>query len=415
MRSGKQLVTAILATLVLIPGSEVGSAQCFYEVEIVAGPSCGGDSTRIVEFEGIGGDLAVGVLEACPPTLRETAIAYSPRSGLLLLAVDPLATESRGTDANSDGAITGTVDLPGVGTQAFRVSEQGVYESFPTESRSIPRRLTEDGTVIGYVVADGGSRPFVWTKSGLEIFEPPFPANYLAFDANDARTMVGAIGISLSVDADAFVLEPGREPVIIEKLEGTTSLTGAAVNNSGQVAFISSMLDAIPDMPVRTSFVVDAREMTDFELWQDIGNFEGYDAISILSLNSCGVAVGRSQAIQSSDELDVGFIYAGDTLVRAIDHALEPHGLQRIIECTEVADDGAISALAVNLFGNSVGAILRPILKSASDVNQDCAVDELDLNQILRTWGQSEVPSDIDRDGEVGVLDLLLVLADWNP
>src|SRR3989338_11182303 len=64
-------------------------------------------------------------------------------------------------------------------------------------------------------------------------------------------------------------------------------------------------------------------------------------------------------------------------------------------------------------------------LKTASDVNQDGKVDDMDLQQVLRTaFNRSEwqlvregeaTPEDIDGSGEVDAFDVLIVLASIMP
>ena len=51
----------------------------------------------------------------------------------------------------------------------------------------------------------------------------------------------------------------------------------------------------------------------------------------------------------------------------------------------------------------------------AADVNGDGVVDVLDLLIVLAAWGATSGPEDINGDGIVNVLDLLEVLAAWGP
>jgi hypothetical protein len=49
-----------------------------------------------------------------------------------------------------------------------------------------------------------------------------------------------------------------------------------------------------------------------------------------------------------------------------------------------------------------------------ADVNGDGVVDVLDLLLVLGAWGATSGPEDINGDGIVNVLDLLEVLSNWG-
>jgi len=58
--------------------------------------------------------------------------------------------------------------------------------------------------------------------------------------------------------------------------------------------------------------------------------------------------------------------------------------------------------------------LLEPIRPRFGDVTADCRVGIEDLLQLLRDWGSSEVPTDLDEDGSVNVRDLLSMLGNWG-
>ena len=59
--------------------------------------------------------------------------------------------------------------------------------------------------------------------------------------------------------------------------------------------------------------------------------------------------------------------------------------------------------------------IITQCFPCPADVNADGTVDVLDLLMVLGAWGLPGGPSDINGDGIVDVLDLLEVLAAWGP
>ncbi len=52
-----------------------------------------------------------------------------------------------------------------------------------------------------------------------------------------------------------------------------------------------------------------------------------------------------------------------------------------------------------------------------ADVDDDGEVGVIDFLLVLANWGPCPAgcPTDVDGDGEVGVIDFLLVLANWGP
>ncbi|MBX3373673.1 MAG: hypothetical protein KF817_07550 [Phycisphaeraceae bacterium] len=56
----------------------------------------------------------------------------------------------------------------------------------------------------------------------------------------------------------------------------------------------------------------------------------------------------------------------------------------------------------------------RPVLRQVGDVTGDCRVNHDDLMRLINDWSHSHVPSDIDGDGVVGLMDLLLLLSAWT-
>ncbi|MBX3373123.1 MAG: hypothetical protein KF817_04755 [Phycisphaeraceae bacterium] len=81
-----------------------------------------------------------------------------------------------------------------------------------------------------------------------------------------------------------------------------------------------------------------------------------------------------------------------------------------------VRSDGMIAGRAVGLGPTYRSAMYfaRPVLRQVGDVTGDCRVDHRDLLRLLDEWSLPHVPSDIDGDGVVGLMDLLLLLSAWT-
>jgi hypothetical protein len=64
----------------------------------------------------------------------------------------------------------------------------------------------------------------------------------------------------------------------------------------------------------------------------------------------------------------------------------------------------------------NLGVARMPQLEWEGDVNGDGCVDDLDLLEVLFTFGESGIylPQDVNYDGQVDDADLLLVLFDFS-
>ena len=67
--------------------------------------------------------------------------------------------------------------------------------------------------------------------------------------------------------------------------------------------------------------------------------------------------------------------------------------------------DGTISCLS----GGIDAIVFNP-----ADINQDGSVNVIDLLIVIDQWGQTDSPADINGDGIVNVSDLLMVIANWG-
>jgi hypothetical protein len=64
--------------------------------------------------------------------------------------------------------------------------------------------------------------------------------------------------------------------------------------------------------------------------------------------------------------------------------------------------------------GDGIGDACDDTITPMGDINGDGAVNVLDLLLLLKAWGESGEPEDLHGDGIVDVLDLLLLLSNWS-
>jgi hypothetical protein len=77
---------------------------------------------------------------------------------------------------------------------------------------------------------------------------------------------------------------------------------------------------------------------------------------------------------------------------------------------------GYLDAAVANHTQNQVSVLLNLCEDCPPDINGDGDVTVLDLLMLLAAWGPCpSCPEDINGDGEVSVLDLLELLAAWGP
>ncbi len=79
-----------------------------------------------------------------------------------------------------------------------------------------------------------------------------------------------------------------------------------------------------------------------------------------------------------------------------------------------IDNQGQITGVGHNAAGDVVGLLLTPIQPPVGDLNWDCQVGILDLLSLLADWGIPDSPADLNNDGIVNVLDLLILLANWG-
>ena len=69
--------------------------------------------------------------------------------------------------------------------------------------------------------------------------------------------------------------------------------------------------------------------------------------------------------------------------------------------------------------GRRVGVLLTPIHPIQGDLNGDGIVNVLDLLLLIGAWGPcaappAQCPADLDGDGDVNTPDLLILLGNWT-
>ena len=143
----------------------------------------------------------------------------------------------------------------------------------------------------------------------------------------------------------------------------------------------------------------------------------GYDVIAGIDLNDQSQIVGLARAVDSSDEPDIGFIWQ-DGVMRNLNDLITPDAGLWIKRAEAINQMGQIIGRAIDDSGDLVAFVLTPVEPPLGDLNEDCEVGVSDLLILLASWGPcsdcDECPADLDGNCVVGVSDLLILLENWS-
>jgi len=140
-----------------------------------------------------------------------------------------------------------------------------------------------------------------------------------------------------------------------------------------------------------------------------------------LAINNNGDAVGRAQFAFPLPTGGLSFGFRGIVWTGGEVHVLqlvipEDSGWQRIINGRDINDAGQITGLGVNPDGNGVGYVMTPIFTCPADLNATGEVGVDDLLIVLANWGTNNAGADLAEPNDVvDVADLLQLLAAWGP
>ena len=91
-----------------------------------------------------------------------------------------------------------------------------------------------------------------------------------------------------------------------------------------------------------------------------------------------------------------------------------PGSASVIQRANAINDAGNIIGDGRDLSGHVVTFLLTPSDRPIGDINIDCHVGVADLVILLDDWAQSGSPADVNDDGIVNVLDLIIVLLNFG-
>lgn len=413
--SSNPLARATWLSAVLLSFSCSAQAACppRYDVQVFNHP-CGGvfADSQIIPYGINDADppVVVGMYRDCF-TLNERAFRWTPAEGLTTLSV-PAGTESWvALDVNDAGVIVGYhrnffIPLNHVACMwdqdTFTVLGALPTTTFQTEAHGI----SADSTVVGY--SNGISlEAFIWSRSALAEFGPLLGGpNTVAYDINDNNWITGWAGKAPHIDASAFIVK-GREVIELPPIPGGFSSDGRSINNNGDVAGVGRV-QVSPDVGEWQAYAyLDGRAL-------NLGSLPGSNSSVARALNDNQVIVGVSSLVG-------GFVWLEGTmydLSELVADAIGPLivGVDGVGDSHGVNKRGQIIATGV-LSGDRVAFLLTPRELDA-DLDRDGSVDGLDLMLLLQAWGACARPNscaaDLDCNGLVNGFDLAMLLGEWR-
>ncbi len=406
---------------VAVAGAAAGreaAGQCNYEITaVIAAPRCPAPFNNVPATIGTalteGPDPAVvGFYFPCGAGTADTAFVWRATTGLVTLP-RPAGVGSMGAyDISKSGVIVGTYTVSGVGFRGF-VYENGQYTELsplPGGAWSEAWAIAKDGTVVGYrsIGPDGTVTPFnafIWSEADgffdLGVMNGP---NSAARSISNTGQVVGWTGAGNT--NQGFLFDDGGLVVLGPiPVRGGLGSRAAAVNNVGVIAG-SGAVQEEPGAPLRAlGFVWREGEFTLIE------PVVGHDTSGVGDINRVGQVTGLS-VVQGST-LGPGYVWQ-DGLTHDLNDLVLPGSALVIRGGTAINDAGQIIANGLALNGDTVTFLLTPIDRPLGDINIDCEVGVADLVILINDFSQAGSPADLNGEGVVNVLDLIILLLNFG-
>ena len=391
-------------------------AQCQYDVTIIQAPKCPPplEEPPVTIATGLNEHgHVVGYYQQCANPARHEAFVWTPETGLVTLPRPAGVLSARAIDINDAGQIGGTMSTTQFGFVAY-LYENGTFTELPPVpggAWSMTFAINNAGQIVGYRSIGAGVNPFnafIWSASdGFIDLGLMDDVQTSATDINDQSEVVGWRGLPAATD-EAFLWESGEVTFLGPIPGGFTSVAGG-VNNSGQI-IVTGLLEENGETLIR-SFLWSGG------LFTDIGVLPGFDRCTAVDINDSGQVIGVCDNSNNPNN-DVPFIWQNGIMTELSMLIADGGGLQLLRSVNSINNAGRITGRGIGPDGFGVAALLTPVNSSPADVNNDCAVNVVDLIELLLCFGEPASPpchlADVNDDGVVNVLDLIILLLNFG-
>ncbi len=388
------------------------AAQCQYDVTVIRAPDVCGILGPVLTFgSGLNENGAVVGRWNCPASEHDEAFVWTPDSGLTTLARPTGVSSASATDISDDGVIVGTYIVTNVGFRGY-VYDSGRFTELPTLTGAGWSQATaiNGGRVVGYRSIGEGVNPsnaFIWSAAGfIDLGVMNGPNSSATAVSDTGRQVVGWTG-SNELNSTGFLWDDGAL-IRLGPIPGGNTSIPTAVGIGGKVVGWGLVPQQGFPFGIPRAF-----------LWKngqfmELGKLPGNIRSRAHDVNGGRIVGSRGVDIDST--ATVGFVWQNRQMT----------DLNTLIS----SDPGVVilSAAAINANGSIVGtargpdglvAVLLTVAQSRlGDLDGDCRVRVPDLLTLLAAWGpcspKLDCPADLNSDGTVNQLDLVLLIENWG-
>jgi uncharacterized membrane protein len=227
-----------------------------------------------------------------------------------------------------------------------------------------------------------------------------------AWDINENGAVTGWTGAGQAQNGSRAFLHVRGETMILPVHPLGNAANGWAINNNN---------DVVGWATVNASFSSGRAALWTNRSIVELQMPDGYTSSAAKGVNdnmeivgSCGVPIDKSMPSRLPCLWRHGDVFDVNTLL--IQHS----GVLRLTTAEAINDNGQILAEGRHFELGDVAVILSPVEAIDGDVDRNCKVNVDDLLDVINGWGAGPSPADINDDGLVNVLDLMIVIQSWT-
>ena len=410
MESGPKQSRCCLLMLVLDAMGHGAYSQC-YDIEVIPVVDCGILGVEPLFGEGMNESSQVAGWRFDCFVGPDVPAAWLGGRALTTLPLPPTITDdAKAFDINAWGDTVGSGYLSAATGNKHSFA---VIDGIPIDLGTLPGDSTSEAAAINnalqivgtsFNAATGPLHAYLWQDGTMSALDLPHGPNAGARDISESGEIVGWMGSSPVIDANAFLWT--KERVIdLGVIPGGYTAEAAAISNTGAVVGAG----IVPDPDGKDAFA-HAFYWCDGAMI-DLGTLPGFSRSFSLDVNDSHTVVGQCT---EPAQLGRGFIWRNGVMTDLndlIDPALEIH----IGQAKAINNTGQVLVRG-NTPDGTRSIILTPKNASATDLTADCLTGMTDLMVLLDQWGPKPPlgGADFNADGIVNAADLAELLANWG-
>lgn len=335
---------------------------------------------------------------------QERVFRWTPKAGTTLLPIPDDALHAHGGTINQQGVVTGySWGTPDGNSRALRWTTEGMIEHLPLPKNvphSVAYSTSATGTTVGFAESLGA---VVWNGASIT---PLGPVSSSAFGINDSGVIVGHAS-----------LVPGGQYLATRWVPGQGSHTLGSLGGASAAYFISNNGLIVGESALTNSATSPRHAVIwDGELMIDLHGDTTLHSTVAYQVNGSGMVVGCSTGTAPNH----GLMWDADGQMHMLSNRLHSSSREWAITRAYGINNHGVIVGAGNRPGYSGAVLLTPVTESTADLNCDGVVDVLDLLILLSAWGPCSTAqrtlcsADLNNSGAVDVADLLILLANWG-